>query len=787
MSTTTLNQERLRGGQSLLRVLLPFLALFTGLGASQSALAQASFIEPNTVSFISSPTGGTPTTTNYTNRGTATATFPAYQSTDLGKGASFDQATGSLYLSSLRVPIDYNNTANPGVPPDPSDPSDPGIPATPATVINSVVLKYRVYPAGTTSTNLATLAYTNANLTLSSTSGRTAVYRYTGSPIDILNQPNVLGGGTYTVQLLIVANYTSGSSTQDVSDPGTSDGRTATFKVIAPLVTPNGGTTTWISQVNTPSGTNWANPENWTNGVPTRKSDATIPDKAPTTGFTVTPLLSDPNGHYEVRNLTLDGQLNSTRALVRIGQSVANTDPQGATLRVYGDLNNYAGGLLGGVVGSVGVPDSTRNSTVVLARNDGQPQVVRGLLSVTDVRIEGSGVKAIINEIDVLNTFLFFPAATGSGAMVRTAFDNATLDLTTSQNAKLVITSTGTLLGETSNSYVQGVTISERPLSVNTKQTFGNIGLDITPTQPVNGTVKVTRTTGDPLTPPSFASKPQPIKRQYGVTGDINNGNVSDIVFHYLNSTDELNGNPEDNLTIFKTANNGPPYSLIGRTGTVDLINHTVTRLAYNGSINTLTLGDENNPLPVSLTAFNATRSAADVLLTWTTASEQNNKGFEVQVSADGATYHALSFVASKSMNSSLPLTYKYTDTEPGKTGTRYYRLKQVDVDGKSSFSPVRAISFNGALATEGALVAYPNPVNSSDNLGLQLQGGNIINGLAYVKLIDMAGRTVSDQQLQITDSSLSLGNLSALRSGLYMARVTLPDGSIKTVRIQRQ
>jgi hypothetical protein len=782
--------------------ILSALLLVVGLGASQTALAQASFIEPNTVSFASAPTGGTPTTTTYTNRGTATPTFPAYQDSDLGKGASFDQVTGSLSLTALRVPIDYNNTGSPGVPPDPNDPTDPGIPATPATVINSVMLKYRIYPVGTTSSNLATIGYTSVALTLSSTSGRTAVYRYSGTPIDILNQQNVLGGGTYNVQLLIIANYTSGNSTQDVSDPGTSNGRTATFKVIAPPITPNGGITIWTSQ----SSTDWRLASNWSNGVPSRNSDAIIPEKT-AVGTTVTPVLVDATIPYEVRTITLNGTTNSTRALLRIGQSVNGTAPAiGGTLRVYGDLNTYSGGILASVSGTNGVANSETNSTIVLAGDNGGVQVVRGLLEIVDFRVEGNGVKAVVNSIAASNTFTFDSNTT---AIVQTSNDDGAKDpstglsttipsLNTTKTATVNLKDSGYLFGEKPTSYIRGITIADRSLLANVKQTFGNIGIDITPNRNVpSPNVNITRTVGDPLFGPlgntttAPVGAPQPVKRQYGISGDVNNNTTSTITFHYLNSTDELNGNPEANLTIFKTTNNAPPYSLVGRTGTVVLGtpagDGTVTRENYSGSLNTITLGDQDNPLPIQLSAFNAVRNGSNVLLTWATATESNNKGFNVQVSADGAIYHTLSFVASQSTNSSLPLSYKYTDMEPGKTGTRYYRLQQVDIDGKSSYSPVRAISFNGSTATDVALVAYPNPMNSNDNLGLQLQGGSIVNGLAYVKLVDMAGRTVSDQQLQIIDSSLSLGNLGALTSGLYMAKVTLPDGSTKTVRIQRQ
>jgi hypothetical protein len=777
--------------------LLLSISILIGLGASQAAFGQAAYSSDD-ITISASPTGASSATSiTYTGLGAGT---PKFDGAVLGNGVPFDEATGSLTVTAVTANLFLNDN----------------------TVVPSSTLYYRVYSSSAPSKP----AFTAQALQLTSPTNNTnpVTYGLGSTTIDLLNQPTVLGGGTYTVEIIYESAVTftsaSGSTSTNVDDPGNAGGvgYKATFTVVAPPVTPNGGITTWISTSSTASGIDWMNKDNWSNGVPTKFADAVLPAKT-NVNPTSTPLLSDPAVTYEVRTLTLNGTTNSTRALLRIGQSVAdpltgNTSPVGATLRVYGDLNNYSGGILAAVSGTNGVADSQKNSTIVLARNDGGFQVVRGALDIVDIRIEGTGIKAVVNEINASNTFTFATDPNGPGAIVQTSNDDGAKDpstgltitsptlyvgstLNTTKTAKVNLKDSGYLVGETATSYVRGITLADRSLVANTKQTFGNIGIDITPNRDIpSPNVSITRTVGDPLFGPlgntstAPAGSPQPVKRQYGVSGDVNNNTTSTITFHYLNSTDELNGNPEANLTIFKTGNNAPPYTLVGRTSAVLAGPNgegTVTREGFSGTINTITLGDQNNPLPIQLSAFNAVRNGSNALLTWATATESNNKGFNVQVSADGATYRTLSFVASQSTNSSLPLSYKYTDMEPSKTGTRYYRLQQVDVDGKSSYSPVRAISFNGSTATDVALVAYPNPMNSNDNLGLQLQGGSIVNGLAYVKLVDMAGRTVSDQQLQIIDSSLSLGNLGALTSGLYMAKVTLPDGSTKTVRIQRQ
>ncbi|MEJ7663165.1 MAG: T9SS type A sorting domain-containing protein [Hymenobacter sp.] len=117
--------------------------------------------------------------------------------------------------------------------------------------------------------------------------------------------------------------------------------------------------------------------------------------------------------------------------------------------------------------------------------------------------------------------------------------------------------------------------------------------------------------------------------------------------------------------------------------------------------------------------------------------------------------------MSSETPNSVQTKNYKYTDTESGKFGTRYYRLHQVDLDGKDSYSPVRAVNFDGAATGAVALSVYPNPFLDTDKVSLNF-GTDVPNGVAQVQLIDMVGRTVRQQSLAINNSSLDLGNLSA-------------------------
>ncbi|RZJ94776.1 MAG: T9SS type A sorting domain-containing protein [Hymenobacter sp.] len=672
-----------------------------------------------------------------------------------------------------------------------------GILGSSTTTVSATRLQYRTYLTGTTDAMKPN--YTNATLN-SSQSGTGSGNIFMGNASMSINViSGLVSGGTYVLDVRFQVDVTRNNSLRTFSDLSGGDYFYANFYVTPPNTTPPGGTTTWQSTTTSGGSTDWSLPANWSNGVPTRFSNAIIPPKAGST--IVYPILNSPTTTYEVNNITLQGNQSSAAAQLTI-----NT----ATLRVYGNINQVAGGLAGNTTGTVGATDPINNSTLILAGTD---QIITGNLVVSDIIVAGSGTKSVINQLTPANILVFQPNNVTDGVVIQSAAQdvssgtvNTVFDTTGNSYIQLISSSRISLVpgqAETNYSYIKGVTRADRQLIASSSagtattidyNTFGNIGLDMRANH-TPGTIVVYRVIGDALTGPLNATA-VPVKRQYRVQGDDNSNNTAfsgstlDVIFHYLDSgpntnANELNGIDENNLTMFRTVTNGAPYQAVA--GILNTANNTVTRTTLNSLSNfTLTLGDRTNPLPVSLIAFAAVRTSNSALLSWTTATEENNKGFNVQVSKDGVNFRTISFVASKLVNSVQTLNYTYTDTENGKTSTRYYRLEQVDVDGKTSYSPVRAVSFDGAVATSVTLVSYPNPF--TDNVGLTLEGLTATDGaIAYVKVVDMAGRTVSDQKLPLNGGSLLLGDLGNLHSGLYLVKVILPDGSTKTVRIQRQ
>lgn len=112
-------------------------------------------------------------------------------------------------------------------------------------------------------------------------------------------------------------------------------------------------------------------------------------------------------------------------------------------------------------------------------------------------------------------------------------------------------------------------------------------------------------------------------------------------------------------------------------------------------------------PLPVTLLYFSGTHEENNVVLTWATASERNNKGFQVEKSFDGIKFVSVGFVQGGS-HSRKGHTYSFEDTETS-GGTTYYRLKQIDWDGAFEYSKVIFVT----SSAENTFTIYPNPVTT--------------------------------------------------------------------------
>ena len=123
------------------------------------------------------------------------------------------------------------------------------------------------------------------------------------------------------------------------------------------------------------------------------------------------------------------------------------------------------------------------------------------------------------------------------------------------------------------------------------------------------------------------------------------------------------------------------------------------------------------DPLPVELVRFEAQRTAARrVALTWATASERNNRGYYVERSADGRAFAVVSPLVAGHGTTQAPQQYAWAD-EGAPATTLYYRLMQVDEDGQTSRSDIRAVQ--PAAGVSVPLIVWPNPIRRGQSLSL--------------------------------------------------------------------
>ncbi|MHA6249020.1 Ig-like domain-containing protein [Pontibacter sp. CAU 1760] len=169
---------------------------------------------------------------------------------------------------------------------------------------------------------------------------------------------------------------------------------------------------------------------------------------------------------------------------------------------------------------------------------------------------------------------------------------------------------------------------------------------------------------------------------------------------------------------------------------------------------------------PVEIIYLNATKQGNQVVLEWATASEQDNAGFEVQVSEDGQTYRKLAFIPTKNGNASTKQLYTYTDKESGKFGTRYYRLKQIDASGSFEYFGPKVVQF-GQVASR--VIAYPNPFQSEVTLDIAAEEA----GEVVLLMTDAVGKQLLKRTISVkkgfTTEKLKLDN--TLPVGLYIIR----------------
>ena len=259
----------------------------------------------------------------------------------------------------------------------------------------------------------------------------------------------------------------------------------------------------------------------------------------------------------------------------------------------------------------------------------------------------------------------------------------------------------------------------------------------------------------------------------YTLTKDAGTISTYDITFYY--QANQFFNIVASNLRLTKGdgSSTWTPYLITGTLPgqyTIDAGNKTITVYGLS-SFSHFSYTDSDAPLPVMISSFTSNNNGRDVQLKWTTASENNNSGFEILRFAQNAngSWTKVGYVTGNGTKTT-PTNYTFDDRKLN-TGKYNYRLKQIDNNGNFEYHNLNGTIEIGVPTKYDISQNYPNPFNPTTKIDFDLPFDSKVS----LKLYDMSGRellTIVNEQKPAGyyTAQVNAGNLS---SGAYFYRFT--------------
>ncbi len=357
------------------------------------------------------------------------------------------------------------------------------------------------------------------------------------------------------------------------------------------------------------------------------------------------------------------------------------------------------------------------------------------------------------------------------------SFGSSAGKITTNANT-VTIASTGSVSGEAVGRYVVGNLFTSRSVGT-VASTFGGIGFSLASGTDDLGTVSVTRIAGSSGI--TTVNTNQSIARKWTIASDNPPTGGRDVTFSWV-STD-------DNSKIFSGTNfaqawryNGSTWSAVGSS--TDVSASDPRSLTVNTtSFSDWTVSDVNAPLPVEIMEFTARRKSGNIELSWKTATEVNNFGFEIERRSNVVekmthdNWIVLGFIEG---NGTINTPQEYSFVDRNMDVAQYaYRLKQIDRDGHFSYSPLVEVSAGKFPAQFDLYQNFPNPFNPSTSIKFMIPTGNFVT----LNVFDALGRNVSvlvNEWKDVGEYTVRFDG-STISSGLYFYQITA--GNYSTVK----
>lgn len=542
-----------------------------------------------------------------------------------------------------------------------------------------------------------------------------------------------------------------------------------------------GATITWDGS----ESTNWGNGDNWAGGnVPTINDDVIIPN-VPNSADE--PRISS-GSSYSIKSLTINNNVTLT---------VNGTLIVTGNVSVNGDLDNNSVVQIGGNLAGSGT--YTHKST------SSSYTKISGTLNLTSLSLssvntkgtfEFAGTNQVIpdqnfykltfsgtgstldSDISVSNVFTLNSGATleiESGSTLTLTGSSAVINGTISGAGTLALNKSGSgtnnnlnISGEGSVSsnivmsdevtIVSGSTVNLGKFTLNASQKFTNNNILIytaadAPT--INGTLAGT---GQIIIGTGVT---------YATVGDKGRFELSGTPSSILTSTTAYTNLYEYGSTTFTTiagVNTGARLRTftIGGTAPARLASGNA-RVAAGGRV--FSLG--STPVPVTYVAFDGVLQGNSALISWATSMEYNNKEFIVEASSDAVNFTQVASVNGVGTTNSLS-NYSVTVTNP----LKYYRLKQVDFDGVSTYSKI--IEVSGENINEFSV--FPNPFVGSE-LYVNYNGSTEVDGV-IVKIYDLNEKVHFEATLNFFGNEVSKLQLTEkLNKGIYFVSIQSQTG----------
>jgi hypothetical protein len=235
-----------------------------------------------------------------------------------------------------------------------------------------------------------------------------------------------------------------------------------------------------------------------------------------------------------------------------------------------------------------------------------------------------------------------------------------------------------------------------------------------------------------------------------------------------------LGGATGNALFLCTGAANSIEGQLYYNRGGVTVINN----LSYTGTLpSSATLS--GTVLPQNWLSFNVIKQGNDGLLNWSVANDEDNHHYELQRSINGTS----DFKAISTVNKSASTDYKYTDVNINNLGatTLYYRIKQVDVNGRASYSDIRQLR----LDVKGNQISvFPNPVEKGFYVNIPFT--NTDNKKVRLNLVAATGQTVVSREITTAQASNYYFDIrdKNLAAGSYNLQIVFDDKTMETKKL---